>query len=138
MGGMVVNRKVGSNQGRHTLGGPDIAMPAMGFGPLGQQGDQLSALGGSQFGGRAGRRVGAQGVGPASAGAFEPLADRALGHTKSGGDGGLFPARLGQRPGLAPAAFAPRQRRSRLSSHGVIYRKNNATLDLCAVLNSLR
>lgn len=95
------------DDGRSPLGGPHIAGEALGFGATRQQGGQLCPLGIGQVAAGAGRWMAIQRRGAARAGAAEPLADRAPGHTQGRRDGCPFPALLVQRQRPRPPAFPP-------------------------------
>ncbi len=110
MGRVIGHAKLLMDQVRDAAAGPDRSSKAEGFCSLLQQTNELSVLVGRQQGGRARRRVVAQRRDPLGGGAFEPLADGALGDAQSFSDVLLGPSLQVQVPGTETAAFLPTPR----------------------------
>lgn len=87
--------------------GPPLAAEPVRFGPFFKRQHQLAPLLVCQFRPWASRLLGAQGLEPALASAFEPLAHRPVGHSQRLGNRLLGPTGLGQFPGSHPSVFAP-------------------------------
>jgi hypothetical protein len=110
VGPVIGHAKLRMDQVRDAAAGPDRSAKAEGFCSLRKQTNEVRVLVWRQQGGRARRRVVAQRCDPLGGGAFEPLADGALGDAQSFSDVLLGPSLQVQVPGTETAAFLPTPR----------------------------
>lgn len=125
---MVANPELAPNDGRHTLGGPDVTPKPERLGPLGQQLRQLRPLLGGQLRDRARPRSPLQRLYPTLPHAPHPLADRPGCHAQCLGNRLLTPSFLLQFPRPSATAFTPFLRLCNFLCHTSQQRMTQTTL----------
>lgn len=106
MGRMIADGELVVDEFSNTRRGPDFTAKAEGRRPLREQRQELVALIRREARRRPRRRVVTQCLGATGSDPFEPLADRALGHTEGLSDVCLVPTLLMQFPSTQATAFA--------------------------------
>lgn len=107
MTGMIADIDLLLDEVSNATTGPEGTTKAKGFSALRQQVLKPSELGRTEQGRATGRGMGSQSLHSAKGGAFEPLADSALGHAQGFSNVSLRPPHAVQFPGTQAATFAP-------------------------------